>query len=90
MNPYHCYTYGVAETLSYQRTEGGGWRRIHRYTPNDGGAPIIESCFCVGPDDNSPMLLDRQRTYNPDCSLCWLGFGHTLARHRPRKEVARG
>jgi hypothetical protein len=79
------YRYGVAETLRYERTEGGGWRRVHKYTPKDGGRPVVESIFAAGPDDATPMHASYPDGYSPDCNHCYLNCPHTTAVHRPRK-----
>lgn len=85
-----AYKYGVAETLGYERTEGGSYIREHRYTPNDGGRPVVERVFCAGPDDASPMHSTYPTGYDSKCSCCYLNITHTDALHERRtgKEAA--
>ena len=45
--------------------------------------------FAAGPDDNTPLYRHWEPgKYNPNCSCCWLGFGHTEASHAQHLQEA--
>ena len=63
----------IAHTKIERGSEGGWFRR--RFW-SDGAADRL---FLSDRYDTSEAV-DGQ--YSTDCSLCWLGFGHTLNAHR--------
>jgi hypothetical protein len=72
--------YGTIEVNEYRR-EG---QRLDTYTSKIDGQKSRDLIFCAGPQDisnqhNSGMGYGGE--YNPKCSCCWLGFGHSEEAH---------
>jgi hypothetical protein len=86
--------YGVNEIGRPQRSEGGGYERIDRWTADSDGHVELERRFANGPDDLSPMARLEYAGkgnchYYPKCECCLLGFSHTLAAHNARTDHER-
>jgi hypothetical protein len=61
------------ERTTVERGSEGGWFRRRFWS--DGAADRL---FLFDRFDTSKVY---DRPYNPKCSMCWLGFGHTLNAH---------
>jgi hypothetical protein len=68
-------TYGDYRVLGYE-----GSRRRHEFIPRDGGRSVVESAFCAGPEDRTPVHI-IYGGYDAKCSCCWHGFSHTEGEH---------
>jgi hypothetical protein len=73
---YGTYQHGTP-WFSHDRS----WFRTDLWTCKRDGSEERERLFAAGPDDDTPVY---RGPYNPDCSCCWLNFGHTTAAHEKR------
>ena len=59
---------------------------------SDGGAWYRKGIRVTGPRDDSPahnmMTYGAGAGYEPECSMCWLGHGHSEAIHAERMAEA--
>jgi hypothetical protein len=60
----------------YRGSDRGYFRR-DLYKPSGD----LDRVFVTGRDDLSPVFNGK---YDPECSCCWLGFGHSEAFHEHR------
>ena len=64
---------------------GGSPMRYDTYIARDSGEEFHEPAFCFGENDDSPRAetygTDHNVKYNGECSCCYLGLTHTVARH---------
>ncbi len=65
----------AATTASTFRRSERSW---FRFDPN-GDHPMV-----LGPDDMTPCHGTNPPEYDPDCSMCWLGYQHSEALHAAR------
>jgi len=85
--------HGTNEHLEYERRDSGTWYRVDKWTSHETGESTFERRFCDGPKDDSPQFRhfyagEGNAAYDAKCSLCWLGFSHTLAIHNKRTSAA--
>ena len=66
---YGTYTKGISFNSSSQR--------VDKWTSHD-GETSHEPIICHGLTDNSDVYNGK---YDPLCSACWLGYGHTENKH---------
>lgn len=52
--------------------------RVRVRHESEHGVPV----FRLGDGDRSPLHSTNPPAYDPECSLCWLGFAHTEEVHR--------
>ena len=58
-------------------------QRLDLYTPHDEeGRPVLDRVHTAGHADDSPIFTGK---YDPKCSCCWLGFGHTVKCHERKR-----
>lgn len=82
----HTYQYGTGEIISFERGDLGTVWRIDLYTSNSNREQTHEKHFASSMQDNS-RLVNRSEEYTPECSACWLGFGHTIEYHNQNKKA---
>lgn len=80
--------FGSIEVLGYERTEGGGWWRRERYTPDDGktcdGRPYVDERSFAASDSDVSVRWRIYPDYDSRCGCCWLNFTHTRDVHARR------
>lgn len=69
--------YGTAQPKYFTPVDSS-YQRIDEYTSNKDGEKFQENYLCTGLSDKSPIYY---KGYDPNCSCCWLGFGHTEDKH---------
>lgn len=64
------------------RADGGYYRR------EDGATTHLEGCADTSP--RFKMYDGRTSNYDPACSWCWLGYGHSELAHLARVTCSQG